>query len=428
MPERLRAAVVVVGAGPAGIAAACRAAESGAETLLLDENASSGGQIWRRGTAAVPQQARLWIDRLRRSGARIERGVAVFDSGGGRILHAERSGTVLEISWQQLIVATGARELFLPFPGWTLPGVLGLGGLQAMVKSGATVAGQRVVIAGSGPLILPVAATVADEGARLVTVAEQAPAGRIRAFGLGLWRSPSKWLQAATYRRRFLSTRYRSGVWALSAAGDDAVAEVTLTDGRHTWTRSCDLLAASYGLVPNLELARLLGCELNSGAIRVDGEQGSSVEGVLCAGEVCGIGGLEAALAEGQIAGLAAAGAPIDGALRRQRREARRFAEHLGRAFALRQELGERLEPDTVVCRCEDVPWAEIDSSWSMRQAKLYRRVGMGPCQGRICGAALEHLRGWTPDSVRPPLKPVSAANLASLGDHQTRPARRSAD
>jgi NADPH-dependent 2,4-dienoyl-CoA reductase/sulfur reductase-like enzyme len=203
----------------------------------------------------------------------------------------------------------------------------------------------------------------------------------------------------------------------ISAAGDDAVAEVTLTDGRRTWTEACDLLAASYGLVPNLELARLLGCELSGGAIEVDCEQRSTVDGVLCAGEVCGIGGVDAALAEGQIAGLVAAGHPLDPALPAQRRSARRFAARLEATFRPRRELLERLAPETLVCRCEDVPWSEIDPSWSMRQAKLYRRVGMGPCQGRVCGAALERLCGWSPDTVRPPLKPVSAEGLARFRD-----------
>jgi NADPH-dependent 2,4-dienoyl-CoA reductase/sulfur reductase-like enzyme len=430
---------VVVGAGPAGIAAACRAAEEGADTLLLDENQAPGGQIWRRGTGTPPPAARRWLERLERSGARVERGLAVWDArsgilsvdraAGGRPLGQE-GGTYevgpCEVGWERLVVTTGARELFLPFPGWTLPGVLGLGGLQAMAKSGASVAGSRIAVTGSGPLILPVAATLAEKGAELVVVAEQAPGWALRRFAAGLWRSPGKWLQAADLRRRFLATRFRTGTWVASAAGDDALAEVTLTDGRRTWTEPCDLLAASYGLVPNLELARLLGCELADGAVAVDAGQRSSVENVLCAGEVCGIGGVDSALAEGQIAGLVAAGPPggggaIEPALLARRHAARRFAARLEAAFAPRRELFERLEPETIVCRCEDVPWSEIDPGWSMRQAKLYRRVGMGPCQGRICGAALERLCGWPPDTVRPPLKPVTAATLARAGDRAGR-------
>ncbi len=151
--------------------------------------------------------------------------------------------------------------------------------------------------------------------------------------------------------------------------------------------------------------------------VRVDGEQQSSVDGVLCAGEVCGIGGVDSALAEGQIAGLVAAGQPIDPSLLDQRRAARRFARRLERTFAPRRELADRIDAGTLICRCEDVAWGAVDPEWSMRQAKLYRRIGMGPCQGRICGAALEHLCGWEPDSVRPPLKPVPAVSLTQPGD-----------
>jgi hypothetical protein len=111
---------------------------------------------------------------------------------------------------------------------------------------------------------------------------------------------------------------------------------------------------------------------------------------------------------------MAAAGKAVPRALASQRDSLRRFADALAEAFAPRPELLDRLKPDTIVCRCEDVPWSSIDPDQEMRQAKLYHRVGMGPCQGRICGPALERLCDWEPDSVRPPLKPVTAATLAS--------------
>ena len=414
MIERLAADVVVVGAGPAGIAAACRAAEAGAETLLLDENPRAGGQIWRPGLAAAPRGARRWLARLGRSGVRIESDVTVFDLAGERTLSAERDGQGIEISWTRLVVATGARELFLPFPGWTLPGVLGIGGAQAMVKSGASVAGKRIVIAGSGPLILPVAATLARQGARLEVVAEQAATANLRRFALSLWRSPSKLGQALVLRSRFYATRFRAGTWVAHAEGEERVRQVTLTDGRRSWNIRCDLLAASYGLVPNLELAHLLGCDINPEAVLTDPTQRSSIPGIFCAGEVCGIGGVDVALAEGEIAGLSAASRSVNAALSRRRDAGRRFAARLRQAFAPRAELLDRMDAETLICRCEDVAWESIDPTWSMRQAKLYRRVGMGPCQGRICGPALEHLCGWEPDKVRPPLKPVTARVLAA--------------
>jgi NADPH-dependent 2,4-dienoyl-CoA reductase/sulfur reductase-like enzyme len=249
--ERLSAQVVVVGAGPAGIAAAITAAEAGADTLLLDENPAAGGQIWRAGVKGTPAPARCWVARLQGSGARSESGASVFDARGERTLLVERHGEPLAVSWDRLVLATGTRELFLPFPGWTLPNVMGIGGAQAMVKSGAQVSGMRVVVAGSGPLMLPVAATLAKAGAKLELVAEQAPGAKVRRFGLGLWRQPGKWFEAARMRLAFSSTRFQTGAWVESAEGDETVRAVNLTDGERTWRVECDLLATSYGLIPN---------------------------------------------------------------------------------------------------------------------------------------------------------------------------------
>ncbi|MDX1643191.1 MAG: (2Fe-2S)-binding protein, partial [Thermoanaerobaculia bacterium] len=149
-------------------------------------------------------------------------------------------------------------------------------------------------------------------------------------------------------------------------------------------------------------------------AVVVDEHLRTGVQGVLAAGEALGIGGLDAALVEGEIAGLVAAERPVPGALSARRRRARRFAARLAETFAPRPDLAERPDAETVVCRCEDVRWGEIDPTWSMRQAKLYRRTGMGPCQARVCGPALRHLCGWDADRVRPPIEPVATGVLAS--------------
>jgi hypothetical protein len=201
------------------------------------------------------------------------------------------------------------------------------------------------------------------------------------------------------------------------------VREARLTDGIRSWSEECDLLACAYGLVPNVELARLLGCALggaNPRVVRVGARQETSVEGIYCAGEPTGIGGLDAALLGGQIAGLAAAGVqsgtPLLSSLQRRRDRGRRFAVALDRAFRPRPEVLRLGAPDTIVCRCEDVPMGRIDPAWTARQAKLYTRAGMGACQGRICGPALELLLGWEqPDTVRPPLLPVALGSFAEL-------------
>lgn len=427
----LEADVAIVGAGPAGIAAAIRSAEAGQQVLVLDEAARPGGQIWRHGMAPPPPAARTWLDRLQRSGARLLTQAAVTDArmtdGARRFeLVYERDGTASVVRAGAIVLATGARERFLPFPGWTLPGVVGIGGAQALLKAGASFSGKRVVIAGSGPLLLPVAASLSRAGAHLTVVAEQAVARKVAAFAAGLWRNPAMLFQAARYRASFAGTRYAMGTWVSTAAGDDRVREVTLTDGARRRTIPCDFLCTGYGLVPNTELARLLGCATARGTVVVSEGQETSMPGAFAAGEPTGIGGVELALIEGEIAGLCASARCGEArALYSARSRAREQAAALERSFALRPELRTLARDDTIVCRCEDVTRGQLRPDWTTRQAKLYTRVGMGPCQGRICGAALEVLFGWEPDVTRPPLQPARISTLLAEGvpsptDHET--------
>lgn len=421
MSERLVAEVAVVGAGPAGIAAACRAAEQGARVVLVDEGLAAGGQIWRRGRGAPPpRMARRWLGRLRTSGTKLMTAATVLEAEPSGVLWTESQGKRLAVQAGQLILATGARELFLPFPGWTLPGVVGVGAVQALIKSGVRFSGRRVVLAGSGPLLLPVAAALSAQGARLAVVAEQAPSGAVFRFCSSLWRQPGKLWQAMRYRGGFLGCAYRAGVWPLAAQGDEVVEEVMLTDGRRRWGEPCEILACSHGLEPNVELACRLGCALQDGCVVVDEDQRTSVAGVLCAGEPTGVGGAELAVVEGEIAGLTAVGREKTAdPLKRRRNRLQKFAVAMRGAFAPRQELAERLAEETIVCRCEDVVWGGLQPSWNLRQAKLYTRVGMGPCQGRVCGAALKVLLGWSADSVRPPLKPCAVGTLPAGGQKE---------
>jgi hypothetical protein len=171
-------------------------------------------------------------------------------------------------------------------------------------------------------------------------------------------------------------------------------------------------LCTGYGLVPNTELARLLGLEIRDGAIGVDTFQRTSVDGIFAAGECAGVGGVDVASIEGRIAGQTAVGFPPSAGFLRRRDNMREWGNVLSRTFALRAELADLADDRTIVCRCEDVRMGAIDPSWTAREAKLHSRIGMGACQGRVCGPAMRHLRGWDHDTVRTPLQPVPLSAL----------------
>lgn len=181
---------------------------------------------------------------------------------------------------------------------------------------------------------------------------------------------------------------------------------VRLTDGAKIWEEPCDLLACGFHLVPNTELATLLGCDLHGDFVQVNMFQQTSVEHVYCAGEPTGIGGLDAAVLQGEIAGLTCAGQPTTFQRNRNNAE-KKFAARLEAAFRLRPELRSLPKPETIVCRCEDVTYDKLAERSGWTDAKLQTRCGMGPCQGRICGPATETLFGWKTKSIRPPLFPV---------------------
>jgi D-hydroxyproline dehydrogenase subunit alpha len=402
--------VVVVGAGPAGLAAACRAAECGSRVAMLDDNPQPGGQIWR----GAAKQATPWVQAAERYGVEWIAGARVFDAPEPQRLAVETFEGECRLGYGSLILATGARERFLPFPGWTLPNVMGAGGLQALAKSGMPLAGKRAIVAGSGPLLLAVARYLRVHRVDVCLAAEQAPQSALLRFGLRLAGHPSKLWQALALRAGLLGVPYITSCWPVSAQGREKLESATLrrSDGR-TWTEACDYLACGFGLIPNVELAALLGCRLSASGVGVDEHQQTTVAGVYAAGEATGIGGLELSLVEGEIAGYAAGG-------RRDRAEAhfaarashRRFAAALEKAFALREELRDLPQASTLVCRCEDVTMERVRACSNWREAKLHTRCGMGPCQGRICGGAVEFLLGWQAESVRPPVLPARVRSM----------------
>lgn len=400
--------VLVVGAGPAGLAAAFRASQAGRRVVVVDDNPSVGGQIWRGG--AQSPEAQVWFERIRSVEIDFVSGARVFQQTAPGILLAETSSGVLELAYKDLVLATGARERFLPFPGWTLPNVMGAGGLQALVKTGLPIEGKKVVLAGSGPLLLAVAGNLRSHDAEVLLIAEQASLLRLSRFGLGLINQPGKLSQA---RQLLGGVRYLRNCWVAEAHGAEKLESVVLQRHGKRWSVSCDYLACGFHLVPNLELAELVGCEIANGAVRVDEFQQTSVPHIYAAGESTGIGGLELSLVEGEIVGLATAERGEDARrLFPERAKQRRFADLLNHTFALRDELKALAAPETIVCRCEDVVFDRLRAHDSWRVAKLQTRCGMGPCQGRICGSAVEFLFDWKVESVRPPVLPVRVESL----------------
>ncbi|MCK6476471.1 MAG: NAD(P)/FAD-dependent oxidoreductase [Phycisphaerales bacterium] len=414
--------ILIVGAGPAGLAAA-RAASSSPHRpriTIVDENQGPGGQIWRR---SVPRWAADLVERAPSLNMELLSETTVAYRAADGYLVATRGHehpAPVRLRAGSIILATGARELFLPFPGWTLPNVMGAGGLQAMAKSGLAVAGKRIVIAGSGPLLLAVADYLHRHGAEIPAIIEQAPAAAIRRFGMSLIRHPSKLVQGALLKASLRSIAYWTDSWILRAnAGRGSAVKSVLVHRGERFSRGpveleCEYVACGFGLVPNTHLAAALGCRVSEGRVVVDELQRTSDATIYAVGESVGIGGVETAVAEGAVAGFAAAGAKT-AAIRARSGvvSARRFAARLEETFALRAEVLGLAEEDTIFCRCEDVSCSAVREHGTWREAKLQTRCGMGPCQGRVCGAIARHVLGFDPVDPRPPVYPVPVTVLA---------------
>lgn len=431
--------LAVLGAGPAGLAAATAAHRAGAQVTLIDSNPRAGGQFWRHRAGADGPRVPAGADF--RSGHAIwhvERGADGFT------IHTDRG----ELDARKLVVATGAYDRQLPFTGWTIPGVYTAGGAQALLKGHGVVVGGRVVVAGTGPFLLPVAAGLAEAGARVLGVFEAgSPLGFAR-HPAAVVRNPAKLTEGAQYLRVLRRHRipFHTRKTVVAAHGDDRVRAVTVATLDQAWrVRStqdldCDAVAVGYGFTPQLELPLQLGCDTHLDAdgslvATADDHQRASVPGVYLAGEVCGVGGAQLSVVEGQIAGTHAAGATPDVRLLRRRAALRAFAVAMHRTYAVQPGWQSWLADDTLVCRCEEVPVKEIRRSivdlgaTDPRAVKLLARPGMGLCQGRVCGYATAclvagdrsvtaaDLRGL---ATRPIAQPVTLGSLADQHVEET--------
>ncbi len=404
--------LLIVGAGPAGLAAALAAAPSGARIALVDDNPAAGGQIWRDGPrASLPPRAHQMRQRLAGQ-ANVEHFPAtrVVACGPGRRLLLEDPQRGWQVGYRRLVLCTGARELLLPFPGWTLPGVTGAGGLQALAKGGLPLAGQRLVVAGSGPLLLASAASASQCGARLLRVAEQAPARTLAAFAVRLPRWPGKLWQAAGLFAR----SYRADSYVLAALGEERLKPCACAKAVGSARSPANAWPAASAWCPTCNSAR-------PSAIASTARRSPSTNGrpAACPTTTPPANAPASAAANWpwwKAPSPAHAAVDERDAARRlwpRRRRWQGFADTLARHFALRAELRQLAEADTLVCRCEDVPLAALAGHAGWTEAKLHSRCGMGACQGRICGSAAQFLFGWTPPAPRPPFSPARLETLA---------------
>ncbi|MES2713967.1 MAG: NAD(P)/FAD-dependent oxidoreductase [Pseudomonadota bacterium] len=438
--------IAILGGGPAGMAAATEAARGGARTVLLEESLAPGGQVYRKPVFDGPDDAnRRAGDALRaalaESGAEVITGARVWGLGGGPLVaqgHAPFVVSALgaEVSARALILATGTHERIIPFPGWTLPGVLGLAAATILLKAQGVLPGRRVVVAGQGPLLYAVAAKIIAGGGTVVAIVDAASTGEWARALAGLAARPDVLARGLAWRARILAARVPvfSRASVTEALGEGRINAVRI-DGRII---EADALCIGHGLVPATEASRTYRAAhvhdptLGGWVPVLDAERRTSVPGLYSAGDGSGLRGAAAAPFSGQLAARAALrdlgrvpAGPDPAAFAR----AARAGAAMAGMMALRPALVAAIPPDTEVCRCEGVTRAAIEDAadagaGTMNQLKHFTRCGMGPCQGRMCGEAASALlaarRGVPVAAVgfatgRTPLRPVSMDTI--IGD-----------
>lgn len=447
--------VAVVGAGPAGLAAATVCARAGLATVLFDEQPAPGGQIYRGVTTTPIKRDTIlgpdyWTgaalaQKFLVSGAQYVPGATVWNLTREREIGISVAGAAHILTAERVILATGALERPFPIPGWTLPGVMTAGAGQILLKSSGLVPEGRTVIAGCGPLLWLIAWQYLNAGARIDAILETAGADRSAAWRHAPAFATSPYLLKGL--RMMLAVRRRvrvvSNVTELRAEGRDRVEAIAYPTARGTEQRlPVDNLFLHQGVVPNVNLAMAAGIEhrWDDGQLCfapvLDADGGSAIPGIAIAGDGARIAGAEAATARGMLAALAAVRALRPGVqgLAPEAAIRARFAPFIrGRAFldAYYRPAPQFRRParDTLVCRCEEVTAGQIIDTVALgctgpNQMKAFLRCGMGPCQGRECGLTVTELiaqaRGVAPQEVgyyrlRPPVKPITLGELASL-------------
>lgn len=452
--------VIIVGAGPAGIRAAVVLAENGIRPVVLDEAPTSGGQIFRRQPPGFTRsyaklygyeakRARALHDAFDALGSRIDyRSGAFVWNIEGRRLQVLRDGTNETLPFDRLLLATGAMDRVIPFPGWTTPGVYTLGGAQVALKYQACAVGHRVAFFGSSPLLPLVALQYAAAGVEVAGVFDTTAMRAKTAALPGLLRGGTTGLKGLSYlaRLRLRGIRYHHGITPVAALGEGSVSGFAYLDaGGRRHEVACDAVAFGYGIKSEWQLADLAGCrfafdpETHQWHVVMDPDGRSSVECIYLAGDGARIAGADVAVETGERAAraiLADIGVPDQGAALAAiaRRLARQtpLRQAINRAFPFPAHLARAIPDDCILCRCEAVRAGEFRTAIAalgpddVNRAKAFSRVGMGRCQGRVCGAAAAEILAAeigcpTADAGRlrsqPPVKPIPIAAFSARGE-----------
>jgi len=438
--------VLVVGAGPAGLSAARAAAEAGARVLVLDERGEPGGQCLKPLAASHADDAPDAQHRLgdalraatRAAGAEILTGATLWGGFAPDELGALIGEAAVTLRPRRLVLATGAHERPVPVPGWTLPGVMTTGAMQTLARANRVSPGERVVIAGNGPLNLQLACELLAGGVQVAAVAEAAPKP-----GFGQLRDAAQLLRAAPDLARdglrYLQVLRRAGVpvlWGssiLACEGEGRFRALRLATPAGERVIEADACALNLGFQPENGLARALGAahrfvDIGLGRLETvtDADGRTSIAEVFAVGDGAAIGGARIALARGRLAGLAAARdlgftAPEDASSRIALQRAIAFQDALWRLFAPPAFDIAAIADDTIICRCEEVTAGRLRAEHaagvrSLGALKKATRAGMGRCQGRMCGAVVARMTGAREEegfaAPRAPVKPVPAAAL----------------
>ncbi|WP_439596077.1 NAD(P)/FAD-dependent oxidoreductase [Falsiroseomonas sp.] len=420
--------IAVLGGGPAGMAAATEAAQRGARVVLLEESTAPGGQVYRSPPAGfvLPLDAdRRAGDALRTalqaSGAELRTGCRVWGIGGGPLVPQDMQaapfrldalapdGSSFAVEARALVLCTGTHERIIAFPGWTLPGVLGLAAATILLKAQGVLPGRRVVVAGAGPLLYAVAAKLLKAGAEVAAVVDLARSREWARALPALAARPDLLARGLAWRGQILArgVRVMTGACIAEGAGADVLERVRVGA---EWI-DCDALCIGHGLVPATEATRTFRAAHRYAAAEggwvpvLDADQRCSVPFLYAAGDGAGVRGAAAAPASGRLAALAALHdlgllpdhATARAAPARDFVRAAKAGGAMARMMALRPELVQAIPPETIICRCEGVTRAEIeaacaDGAADMNQTKQFTRCGMGPCQGRLCGETAAEL------------------------------------